>query len=336
MAITVWPTNAVADSPKYAGRALRQTTTAPFLAGAKAARPLGAISGVRPGTPASTVSCTATTWTVAPFAGVIDAEAAAEAGPYTFASDTNVTGALPAANASNPYAGILYVQVSDPAESDGSALPGVKVDFLGGDPAANPLAPGDPGASKGLPARSYVIGRVNMPKAGGGNPTVTWVAPYTAAAGGIIPAVSSTQMATLTPALGTYLDLTASTDLQNYPLGLYRGNGTAWVPVTADTGWIALAVTGGRANTTNPPRFRRVGTEVKLDGYITPTDTQQTIGTLPAGFRPGVERATWCDRNLATQWVVRVRAGGAIVLVGPSGGAGDINLGGFTPFDADN
>lgn len=99
MTLHAWPLDATpAGEPGYDGRRLRATTVAPFLAGATAARPLGVRSGVRPGTPETTVAATATTWTVQPCAGVIDPHLAAGAGPYAWAVDSAVSGPLNAAS----------------------------------------------------------------------------------------------------------------------------------------------------------------------------------------------------------------------------------------------
>ncbi|WP_242089265.1 hypothetical protein [Curtobacterium sp. DN_7.5] len=132
-------------------------------------------------------------------------------------------------------------------------------------------------------------------------------------------------------------------------VGCYADN--AWIPalyvssvysagtgkeLVGDTQWQNLNVTAGNNDTTNPVQYRRLNGQVVLQGLITPTVVGQTIGQLPAGFRPGVARQMWLDRNGATQWVVRVQAGGNIALLGPSGGSGAINMGGFTPFPADN
>jgi hypothetical protein len=190
MTARVWPVDAVAGAPVYSGRALRQSLVAPLAGGASSTRPLGARSGVRPGTPASTVTATSTTWTCRPHAGVLDVETAAEAGPYGYAIDANVTGSVNAANATNPRIDIIYVQLSDPAESDGSSVPGVLVDYLAGTAASSPSAPA-------APARAVAIAQINVPAAGGGSPSVTWVAPYAVAAGGVIPVRSTAELTAL-------------------------------------------------------------------------------------------------------------------------------------------
>lgn len=193
MVDNLWPVDAVAGAPAYTGRKLRQTG-APALAGATAARPLGARSGVRPGTPASTATATSSTWTLKPFAGVIDFATAAEAGPYQFAFDADATGSVTAA-AGSARIDILYVEGSDPAESAGAA-PAVTRKYLAGT-AGSGLPPA-------TPARSFVVARINVPASGGGAPTVTWIPPYAVAAGGTLPVNSQAELDAYTPGDGAF------------------------------------------------------------------------------------------------------------------------------------
>jgi hypothetical protein len=158
---------------------LRQTSVAPFVVGATDARPLGARSGLRPGITGASAAVNSTSWYVGPIAGIIDAEAANEAGPYAFAIDAASGGAVNAADSTNPRLDGLYVQMSDPAEGDGSSVPSVKVLYAAGTAAASPTLPT-------TPARSFLIVQLNIPKSGGGTPSYTWVAPYLAAAGGAL------------------------------------------------------------------------------------------------------------------------------------------------------
>lgn len=189
MTITVWPVDAVSGAPSYTGRMLRQTHAVAF-AGATSARPLGARSGVRPGTPSTTVTTTSTTFTIQPHAGLLDLETALQASAYAYSIDAAVTGSVTAANASNPRVDIIYVQLNDPAESDGSATPGLSgTYYLAGTAAASPVAPA-------TPARAMVLAQLNVPTSGGGSPTVTWMAPYCAAAGGARPVNTLSQAGT--------------------------------------------------------------------------------------------------------------------------------------------
>jgi hypothetical protein len=214
-----WPLDAVSGSPLNTGRRLRQTQVAPLLSGATAARPLGARSGVRPGTSVATVTATATTWSCGPHAGVLDVQAAAEAGPYGYAVDAAVTGSVTAANASNPRTDIIYVQLSDPAEGDGTTTPGITVAYLAGTAAASPVTPS-------APARSMILARINVPRSGSGNPTVTWVAPYVVAAGGLLPVADQVERDALT---------------KTEPLLVYRLD-KRWTEVWNGSGWEVVGV----------------------------------------------------------------------------------------------
>jgi len=63
-----------------------------------------------------------------------------------------------------------------------------------------------------------VLATIQVPMSGGGSPTVIWTAPYTVAAGGVLPVPAGVYPAT--PYTGQYVD--------DATLGLLRWNGTAW------------------------------------------------------------------------------------------------------------
>ena len=214
MVDTIGMADAVTGAPSYNGRMLRQLGAVGF-AGATAARPLGARSGVRPGTPSNTVTATSTTWTCQPFAGLLDGQTAVEAGPYALAFDAVAAGAITAASASIARVDLIYVQVDDPSESDGSSVPAVTRKYLAGTVASTAPA---------TPARSMVVAHINVPISGGGSPTVTWVAPYLAAAGGVVHFRNATER-------------DAETSLPSGALGevlgvIYRWDGTVWGALT--------------------------------------------------------------------------------------------------------
>ena len=80
-----------------------------------------------------------------------------------------------------PRVDIVWLRVDDPAETDGSSVPAVVAGYTAGAPlATNPVPPA-------TPARCVVLAWINVPLSGGGAPTVTWKAPYTVSAGGILP-----------------------------------------------------------------------------------------------------------------------------------------------------
>lgn len=275
MVDTIGFTDAVSGSPAYSGRMLRQTNGVAF-AGATSARPLGARSGVRPGTPSTTVTATSTTWTCQPFAGLLDGQTAAEAGPYTFAFDAVATGSVTAANASNPRIDIVYVDVDDPSE-DASAVPAATRKYLAGTAAPTPAAPA-------TPAGCMVIAQINVPKVGAGSPTVTWIAPYLAAAGGDVPFNTKVEMdAVVTLPRGAFGVVLA--DLSEWVF-----DGTAWVKV-----WAPLVVGSlgpdGNATATTVVLTRDVNGMVDVAAQTTRTGGtsylgQLILGVLPVGFRP--------------------------------------------------
>lgn len=171
MATVMLPLDAVSGTPSYSAQQTRQAFSA--LAGpAPAGRPLGARSGVRLGTPTSTATLSgagSTTWNVAAHAGVLDTQTAAAAGPYFYATDGSDTGAITAANATNPRIDILYMKVNDNIQ-DGSGLLSGQVLYLAGTAAGSPVQPA-------TPARGMAIARINVPTSGGGTPSITWIAP---------------------------------------------------------------------------------------------------------------------------------------------------------------
>lgn len=169
MTTIVLPLDAASGSPSFSAQATRQAFSA--LAGAApSGRPLGATSGVRPGTPSTTVTATGFTWSCAAHAGVLDVQASATAGPYLYATDGTDTGSITAANGTNPRVDIIYVQVNDNVQ-DSSGSEGGLIGYLAGTPAASPVAPSPPNS------RCMVLANISVPVSGGGNPSVSWVAP---------------------------------------------------------------------------------------------------------------------------------------------------------------
>lgn len=280
MAGIVFPVDAVSGAPAFTGRNLRDALSV-LLSAATSARPMGCLSGVRVGTPSSIVTATATTWTVTPHAGAIDAETANVAGGYLYAFDANKTGSIAAADGTNPRIDLISVQVSDPAEGDGTASPIVDVVYTVGTPGASPSAPA-------TPARSLALAQITVPPTGGGSPSVTWVAPAAVAAGGILPAGSSSQYPP-TPYKGQYVD--------DASLGLMRWDGSEWQEfgLGGDTGWLTLPV-GASYNTASTAQMRLKDGTVRMRGFVKlnsgasfPTNSTVAVinaGGLPLAFRP--------------------------------------------------
>ncbi|MGC3954642.1 MAG: hypothetical protein QM804_10370 [Propionicimonas sp.] len=172
MAVTAFPLNAIAGQPEYSGKMLRGALSA-LMPPPPTGRPLGAASGVRQGTPATTVSVAGSTCTINPHSGVLDVQASATAGPYCYAVTAAETKAVPAAHATYTRWDRVSVQLADPSEGDGTGAPGVAIVYAAGTAAASPAMPA-------APARSLTLARVVVPPSGGGAASVVWLAPEVA------------------------------------------------------------------------------------------------------------------------------------------------------------
>lgn len=161
-----------------------------LLFGATATRPTGARSGVRWGTPTTTVSLVAFAGTIKPHSGVMDVQTAAAAGPYFYAVTANETFTVSAAHATLPRVDIVTIRINDDVE-DSSGLESATAHYKAGTANASPVAP-SPDTT-----REMIIATIAVPASGGGNPVASWVAPYAVAAGGIVPVRTSTELTTL-------------------------------------------------------------------------------------------------------------------------------------------
>lgn len=164
MTAELWLVDAVNGAPEYDGKSGRQM----FGFGpAPVGRPLGAVSGVWPGTTSSIVTVTATTWTVGAHRGQIDKLPAVDQGAYRYALPLK-SGDVTAADATNARVDRVDVQIT---AGDGETThDSIDVVYTAGTPSANPVAPV-------APDNSFPLAEIQMPKAGGGDPTFTWKAP---------------------------------------------------------------------------------------------------------------------------------------------------------------
>lgn len=285
MTITAWPVDAVAGAPEYSGKLARQAMGA-TLFGATSTRPLGARSGVRPGTPTNTVAVSGSTITIKPHAGVLDLQASASAGPYWYAIDADELKSLTAAHATYPRVDIITVKIDDPAESDGSSVPAVTVNYLAGTAAASPTTP-SPATS-----REMVIATIAVPASGGGSAVATWTAPYLAAAGGIVVVRTVTERDALEAAVTPTTDAPLYVHRKNATSGLnleYTMDGSTWyAPDASDTGWTALTAAAAFDNDSYyrvKGGFCTVSINCTKDGTVAAGSTVN-VGTLPASARP--------------------------------------------------
>jgi hypothetical protein len=226
------------------------------------------------------VTATSTTWTVTPFGGIIDAEAAAAAGPYAYAFQSNQTGSITAAAGSDRY-DRLDVQISDPAESDGTSNPLVTIIYTAGTPGA--------GVIGAAPARSHLLTTILVPASGGGSPTVIFNPQYSAAAGGAMPFNNTTELNAVTNAGVGQLATTQTDSVNLYPT-LWMWSGSAWAQLGQANATIAVTPATGWASAASPNVARLVmqGKQVTVYGSLTWTGggSYNNMFTVPAAFRP--------------------------------------------------
>lgn len=151
--------------------------------GGGSGRQLGGRSGFRVGTPATVLTATSTTWTLAPCSAMLDPGASTHQGMYGWSSDANITGSVTAADATYTRKDIVYIQVNDSSAGDGSGALNADVKYLAG------VADGS-GVAPALPARSFLVGTITVPAAGGGSPATSLNAARYVAAGAPLPVES--------------------------------------------------------------------------------------------------------------------------------------------------
>lgn len=229
------PIDASGGSPSFPA-AQHRVAMAALMQG-RTDRPLGAQSGVRPGSDPVITLPTTTSWQVTPFAATADPGTALTVGPYLVAFTASVTGAVNAASASNPRIDRLDVQVPDDP-SGGTTAPTIV--YTAGVAAASPSVPA-------APARSFPLATISVPKAGTGSPSVTSKFPRAAAAGGVTPCADST-MYPAAPFIGQRVD--------DLTLGIsLRWNGSLWVP-TMQSGVASVTNPGANTNGTTAITFQ--------------------------------------------------------------------------------
>lgn len=216
MAAELFAVGAVNGAPEYTSKALRQLFST-FAGAAPAGRVFGGHSGVRPGVPSSIVTVSSTTWAVAAHPGFIDELAAVDHGGYLYALPDE-SGPITAADATNPRKDRLDVQI---VEGNGTTThDSVDIKYTAGVPASNAVVPSAPG-------NSFPLGVIDMPKAGGGDPTFTWTAPT---AGGMVRA-QATQNSS--QSIGTSWEATTGWGTNNpgdNVVSWYQGQGEWKVP----------------------------------------------------------------------------------------------------------
>ncbi|WP_367645846.1 hypothetical protein [Paenarthrobacter ureafaciens] len=277
MTITCQPMDASGGAPTYSASNERQAN-APLYGGGSGFS-MRAVPGFRVGTGSGILTATSTTWTLGPCSAVITPNASSVQGSYRWASDQNVSGSVTAADATYARKDIVYIQVNDSSAGDGSGALTAPVLYLAGTPSATPVAPD-------LPARSFLVGTITVPVAGGGSPTAVLNTARFVAAGGIQPVADAAEQATLTAYEGLRVD---RLDLDR----VLRYNGSRWVggraTVTLDALYLPLGAGYAAPQVTQNADGDVIfeGAWQRASGTLTMlANTQYALGTVPSGYRP--------------------------------------------------
>lgn len=237
-------------------------------------RPLGGRSGFRADTPSNVLTATSTTWTLKPCSAMLDPGASTHQGMYGWASDSDITGAVTAADSTYSRRDLVYIQVNDNSAGDGSGQLNAPVLYLAGTPAALPSAPP-------LPPRSFEVGQIVVPKVGGGAPSVVLNTAKFVAAGARLPVMSAAERPSA-PAVGQEV---TRLDRNNH---VQQWNGTAWKWVSRPERYYANPSTfvttqnqlSKLIGTVTTAPVRSYATQVRVNGRLTCVSSVINAGTL--------------------------------------------------------
>jgi len=167
--------NASAGAPAYAANELRRAMATLLTQSGEPDR-FGAREGVHPAGSAG-VTVSGMTVTVQHLKAVVYPGLTTLSGPYIVQLQSG-THAVTAADATNPRKDIVALQIQDHDE-DSSGQRRAQSVYVAGTPAPSPVEPA-------LPANSFRLATIDVP-AGSTTPSLTYNAPLTVAAGGIVP-----------------------------------------------------------------------------------------------------------------------------------------------------
>lgn len=322
--------NVNAGAPEYNAQELRRAQ-AMFLASGVADR-FGARGGVRP-TGSTIASITGTTWTVQNLNAVVYPGITSLSGPYVV-QHPQEAGATTAADGTNPRIDALDLQIQDDDE-DASGERRARIVYVNGTPAGSPVAPA-------ATANSLRIATILVPAGGAPSPSLTVVAPFTTALGGILPAATSAAL----PAAGRYEGMYAD---QADTDALRRWNGSAWEDVASAAVHSGAAVTldtfDGGAGTNVTTIFSGIDqTFAHLVIYWRGrNDAANAAATLSIRFNDDGASNYWSEqaRTSGAAWAHNANANTTSIRVGFTGSQnathGKVfipwysNLGGFVP-----
>ncbi|MFS0831992.1 hypothetical protein ABC337_15180 [Arthrobacter sp. 1P04PC] len=238
---------------------------------------------------------------------------------------------LTPADSTNPRRDRLVFEVLDP-DNGGSTARKARFRLITGQPSPTALTgggyPADPGAVDGVSA-FFNIADIDMPKNGGGNPTITDRRPFTAAAGVPVKVRNQAERDILTQWDGLAVERMDKGGL------VERSYGGAWVGAAesvlmtpVDSGWtvsggfVRTRTTGGLTLVQCVARVTRSasGGAFSINGSF----SSLLVNTVPAGWRPVVPVDSFCTLNDGNavgkaEPVVRVGTDGTMAFRIPGG-----------------
>lgn len=213
-----WAIRQVDGSPEYSARELRRIFAVSLW---PAGDQFGARSGVRPH-PLPVVTVAGTTWTVHDHSAVVYPGLTSSAGPY-IVEQGEQSGSLNPADASNGRIDALDEQVQDDDE-DGSGERRSRILYVPGTPEADPVPPPPTNASVRLAT-------ILVPSSG--SAVVETLAPYTVAAGGVLPVRNADERPIAGAYHGQFVYRRDADELQVFDGAVWRGLGVPDPPRVA-------------------------------------------------------------------------------------------------------
>jgi hypothetical protein len=259
--------NSSGGSPEYDAADLRLLDTVETLSDGSA---LGARAGVRPSSVEGLEpSVSGGTYTVSPGLAVISKDVDGALGAYRVALSAAVVELVPAADSVNARKDVIYLRVFD-TDVDGLGLREGQVVYDEGTPSPTPVEPS-------VPADALFLASVDVPAAGGGNPTLQDRRVYTVASGGVLP----TGVYPPAPYVGQTVYRTDTDTLEVF-------TSSGWVVVAEDTlSTSALGTDPAFALNAGTANNRTGWTQIRIDATANGAyNGGNVIATIPVGFRP--------------------------------------------------
>ena len=283
-------------------------------------RPLGGRSGFRIDTASTILTATSTTWSLQPCSAMLDPGASTHQGMYGWASDSVVTGAVNAADSTNPRKDIVYIQVNDSSAGDNSGATSAPVLYLAGAPNVTPVAPT-------LPPRSFLVGTIDVPKSGAGAPTVVLNTARFVPAGVRLPVGSAAERPP-SPYAGQEV---LRTDRNNH---VQRWNGTAWKWVSEPERYVDSATTFDTSTSTSSMVIRTM-TSVPTRSYATQIRVRAMAAVGSGAISSGALRLVFAaSAGVATVDAAQAKAYMSFVAPGSYFETVSVEMGPWVPISA--